>query len=77
MSIAQKLKAQGSLAMARQMDEAITTWTNAVNSREQILDRLDDLEDKVDLLLRRLELIFGDQVLVNGRFIDTGTFTKR
>jgi hypothetical protein len=33
-------------------------------------ERLKRVEDKVDTLLTRLDLIFGDQVLLQGRFVN-------
>jgi len=33
-------------------------------------ERLQRIEDKVDTLLNRLDLIFGDQVVLNGRFVN-------
>lgn len=34
----------------------------------EILEKLNRLEDKLDALTRKIELIFGDSVLINGRF---------
>jgi hypothetical protein len=33
-------------------------------------ERLQRIEEKVDTLLNRLDLIFGDHAMVNGRFVD-------
>jgi hypothetical protein len=37
-------------------------------------ERLSVLEDKVDSIVNKLTLIFGDSVLLNGRFVSVGAF---
>jgi len=37
---------------------------------KSLRELLETIEDKLDLLLRRQHLIFGNQVLINGRWVD-------
>ena len=39
-------------------------------------DDIERLESKMDEILKRLDLIFGDHVLVNGRLVSLGLFLK-
>lgn len=38
------------------------------SDHQQLLDRINDIENKIDALTRKIDLIFGGAVLIDGQF---------
>jgi hypothetical protein len=60
----------GKVGWIADTDGSVTTVRGLPSPEPTIEERLARLEEKIDDLHRKLDLIFGNAVLVNGRFLD-------
>lgn len=57
-------------------NETFSVHLKSIPEQENLHVKLDRIEEKIDSLTRKIDLIFGNNFVINGQFVDLKDFKK-